>query len=554
MRQFSLFIDNEVRGPLSEYDIQDLIQQGSVDAETLCALAGSTEWEPLSNHFTFGSSLKLNRTSSNVKTEEETVAQTNRLDPSLRQKLLMYGLANAATVDQLSQTQGEMAVQAHEEEISSVLRTRKIGGIATFFVVLGLALVLGLTDNFVSHGLGALAKHFAKDDPVIAEKQKRFEVELKRFEDAKIEAAQAIFPKPPGAQNARNILLSRVKVTDGKGYKVSGVVDASPLANQVSKWNIKLDDKLKVYVLPFAIPENIAQKMTDQANVLDIILSPLLSDAAFENLKGEIIRSFPDAPAVPEAARLKTEMEVLKIPEVKNAISRVEFYIRNAEQPTAPQPNKQWATELKAFADKLRDLESRMRINVDPNARKQRWSEFNQGPGAELAAWVLASTAKEIKVAEDGAFLIDETGKIDPANAGQRVLVTVQINGDTLYLPWGSKYLRASDLRSEEIAKDILLVKEKYKVMDKPIVGGKRTWIKFRVGSRDMTYERTSPQWFYFFVAREHETDTICVMVDRETHAKYSTGDVLPFELLSKLEVYPKPTESSIPPPLSLAE
>jgi hypothetical protein len=69
-----------------------------------------------------------------------------------------------------------------------------------------------------------------------------------------------------------------------------------------------------------------------------------------------------------------------------------------------------------------------------------------------------------------------------------------------------------------------------------------------------MVYERPSPQWYYFFVARENETDTICVMVDRETHTKYNAGDAIPFEILSKLEVYPKPMESSIPPPLSLAE
>jgi hypothetical protein len=61
MRQFALYINDEVNGPLSEYEVQDLIHAGKVTAETLCAPVGSENWEPLSNHFSFTSGLKLSR-------------------------------------------------------------------------------------------------------------------------------------------------------------------------------------------------------------------------------------------------------------------------------------------------------------------------------------------------------------------------------------------------------------------------------------------------------------------------------------------------------------
>ncbi|MFM7208248.1 MAG: DUF4339 domain-containing protein, partial [Verrucomicrobiota bacterium] len=61
MRQFALFINDQVRGPHTEAEIDAMIARGDVTAETLCAPAGSTEWEPLSNHFSFGSKLKVNR-------------------------------------------------------------------------------------------------------------------------------------------------------------------------------------------------------------------------------------------------------------------------------------------------------------------------------------------------------------------------------------------------------------------------------------------------------------------------------------------------------------
>lgn len=372
---------------------------------------------------------------------------------------------------------------------------------------------------------------------------------MKRFEEIQAQAQAATFLRPTGGQVLRPILLNRLRIPEAQAFKVSGAVDTSPLGNLLTKWNIKVDDSIKVYALPTAMPADVLQKVAEQAAVLDTVLSPMLDEASFEKLRSDVVAAFP-TDAAPEAARLRAEMDQLKLAELKTAIDRVEFRAREAEK----SGNGKWAGELRTFTGKLRDLQNRIRINVDPNARKKVWSEFNAGAGAELGAWVLASSAKEIKVDQNGAFLVPEMGKLEPDVAPTRLLVTTQINGDTVYLSWGSKFLACRDLRSEEIPKDVFLTREQYKVLDKPVTGNRRHYVRYRVGDKEITANRFSPKWHFFVVARDKDTDPLIVMVDAETHGKFPVGGVVPTELLEKCESFPRLTESPAPAPLLAAE
>ncbi len=547
MRHFALFIENEVRGPLSEYEVQDLINAGSVNAETLCAPAGSTEWEPLSNHFSFGSSIKLAKKAE--KSEAEAEVDANRLDVDVRRKLLMYGLADSATVDQISKAQAEIVLGGHEADLRKRIGLHRNAGIAAFFVGLALTAYVGAATEVGGNLLGKAAAKFAKDDPKAQDGVKRFDSDVKHFEEIQAQAQAATFLRPAGGQALRPILLNRLRVPETQAFKVSGAVDTSPLGNLLTKWNIKVDDTVKVYALPAAMPADVQQKVAEQAAALDTVLSPMLDEASFEKLRADVVASFPND-AAPEAARLRSEMDQLKLGELKTAIDRVEFRSREAEK----SGNGKWAGELRAFTGKLRDLQNRIRINVDPNARKKVWSEFNAGPGAELGAWVLASNAKEIKVDQNGAFLVPEMGKIEPDAAPARLLVTTQINGDTVYLAWGSKFLACRDLRSEEIPKDAFLTREQYKVLDKPVTGNRRHFVRYRVGDKEIFANRLSPKWCFFVVARDKDTDPLIVMVDAETHAKFPVGGVVPTEVLEKCESFPRLTESPAPAPLLAGE
>ena len=564
MRHFALFIDNEVRGPLSEYEIQDLIAAGTAAAETLCAPAGSTEWEPLANHFTFGSSLKLTRTPAVEKTDEEIAAQANRLDPDVRRELLMYGLADAATVDQISPAQAETALTAHITRIKAQLNVHRFAGLGAFLVALALGAYLGLGDTPVSGLLGKAAGTWVKEDPKVAEQAKRLETEQRNFEKLRKEAAAAVFAKPAGGSPARAMLLARLRVNEASLFSVKGEVDTTPLAALVGKWNVKLDPAIRLFILPEPMPPKALHQVEDQSHVLDAILSPLMDDAGFETLRQETVRGFPDQPALPESARLKSEVETMKLAELKMMIERVEFRARASETDAGANvvgtraqlsgSYRDWAPKLRAFAGQLRELQNRLQINVNPAARGKLWSEFNAGPGAELAAWVLGANAKEVKVDEKGAFAVAETGKLEPATAATRVLVTAQINNDTVYLAWGSKFLACRDLVSTEIPKEQFLAREEYKVVAKTVTGGRRCVAKARVGGRDLAAERTSPQWHFLTVAREKDSDSLVLAVDAATYDKFAVAQVVPCEVLADLQVYSRPVESPIPAPLSAAE
>jgi hypothetical protein len=565
MRHFALFIANEVRGPLSEYEVQDLIAAGTATAETLCAPAGSTAWEPLSNHFTFGSTLKLNRGPAVERTEEESTAQANRLDPEVRRNLLMYGLADAATVDQFAPAQAEAALAGRIAEIQSSRRRHQFAGLGAFLTALALGAYLGLADTPVASLLGQAAGVWSKEDPKVTEQTKRLEADLRNFEKLRAEAAAAVFAPPVGGTPALPTLTARLRVAEGSRFNVSGGVDTAPLAGLVGKWNVKLDPTTRLFLLPTPMPTEQAAKVEEQSRVLDVILSPLMDDAGFESLRQETVRNFPDQPGVPESARLKTEVENMKLAELKVMIDRVEFRARACEQQgsttnltgsSAQQAGvlREWAPKLRSFAGQLRELHNRLQINVNPAARGKLWSEFNAGPGAELAAWVLGANAQEVKVDAQGAFVIAETAKLDAAAAAGRLLATTQINNDTVYLAWGSKFLNCRDLASAEISKEQLLAREEYKVVDKPLTGGRHCVAKGRVGGRELTIERTSPQWRFLTVARDKDADSLVVGVDAATYDKFAVGQVVPFEVLNGLRVFARPVESAIPSPLSAAE
>ena len=551
MRHFALFIDNEVRGPLSEYEVQDLIAAGTVNGQTLCAPAGSTEWEPLANHFTFGSTLKLNRAPAVEKSEAELAAEANRLDPEVRRSLLMYGLADGATVDQISPAQAEAALAGQIARIQAARRLHLIAGWSALVLAGATGATLTLTDTPVARALGTAALSFTKDDPRQAELARRFETELRTFEKLRADALAASFAAPTGGTPARAALLARLKVNPATGFNLRGEVDTAPLAGLVGKWNVKLDPAVRVFVLPATPPETVARKIEEQSNVLDAVLAPVLDDAGFDSLRAEVVRGFPEFPAAPESARLKTEVEAMKLPELKAMIERVEFRAQAAEKAPA---TKDWSPQLRAFAGQLRDLLARVQTNVNPVARGRRWSEFNAGPGAELAAWVLGADAREAKVDDKGAFVLDETAKLDAAAAATRVLVTTQLNNDTVYLAWGSKFLSCRTLDSHEIPKEQFLAREEYKVVDKPATGGRRCLAKARVGGRELAVERVSPRWHFLTVAREKDPDSLVVAVDAETYAKFAVGQVVPFETLAALQVFARPVESPVPAPLSPAE
>jgi len=564
MRLFTLYIDNEVRGPHTEIEIQELINLGTVAADTPCMPEGATEWLPASQFFTFAAKIKLSK---KLETSEEEIAlEANRLNPDDRRKLMMYGLADAATVDQVNQTQATTILAQHENNLKQINRRNKII-VGSFFVLTLLATVsLGLFTDIGGALVGKVVGQFIKDDPKLTDSTRRFSNETKRFEELRTESQNAVFAKPIGGQSIQPALNARLKIPATTGYTVTGKIDLKPLNEMLKRWGIKPDSEIKVYLLPSEAPAEVSQKITDQAAVLETILAPVADVAMLEKIKSDLISSFPHETTITESAALQNELKYLKVNEIRANIERVEYAAREAARVAQENESKggplaenakilrSWGNNLRAYAGKLHDLENRGRIWYNENNRKKVWSEFNSGPGSEIAAWVLSTEAKLIPVNETGEFSIPECANLDKNSAAISLLVSTRINGDSVFLAWGSKFLASQEIQSTQIPRDVFLAREQYKVTTHTFTGNRPLVVRYRVGERELSIRRLSPKWYFLNVAREKDSDSLVVLVSAELQEKYPVGSLVPYSVLLDLELFPRPTESITPSPFTVAE
>jgi len=381
MRQFTLYIDNEVRGPHTEIEIQELINLGTVTADTPCMPEGATEWLPASQFFTFAAKIKLGKRLEAK--EEELALEANRLNPDDRRKLMMYGLADAATVDQVNQTQATTILAEHENHLNQINKRNKIIVGSLFVLTLLSTLLFGLFTDFGGALVGNIVGQFIKDDPKSPDSMRRFSNETKRFQELRTESQNVVFSKPTGGQTIQPVLNTRLKIPASTGYKVSGKIDLKPLNEMLKRWGIKPDSEIKLYLLSTETPAEISQKVTDQSAVLETILAPVADVATLEKIKSDLSSTFPVETTITESAALQNELKYLKLNEIKDNIERVEYAAREAARVAQENESKggplaedakirrQWGNNLRAYAGKLRDLENRHRIWYNTSNRKK---------------------------------------------------------------------------------------------------------------------------------------------------------------------------------------
>lgn len=561
MRQFALYIDEAVKGPFSEYEVQDMIHSGKVTAETLCAPAGSEAWEPLSNHFTFGSNLKLSRrTTERPAGTEETEPTLPRLDHDIRRRLLMYGLADAASVDQISPIQADVLIRDTESRI----RRQILAWRTATYVCIGAGAIggwIGLNNAAVIGTLGAVADSVARQQDAKAGNQwSNFSRRAAEFEEGLIAASKAPFSDPQGGVAAGPILLGRLQVNEETAYNFSTRVElnSETLVGPLAKFGITLEPRRTVHLLNVDLPEDVIRRARAQAETLQLVISPLLDNAQFEPMRDELLAKFPDAPDIPEAARLRTELASLKVGELQMAADKVLFKAREAEAlgegkgaksggGPGPKAYALWAPRLRDFAAQVNLLRDRIRINTDPEARRKVWSDFNLGMGAELAAWVLSHGARTMESDEQGDVRLTETANLRADTLQRRALVSFRINADTVFLPWDSGFLVTGDATATRIPNDVFLSRERYKVVSLIEAGGKRHVYRGDVGGRTLSLFRDSPKAYYLAVAREKDTDALTVRVSEAMFLAAKRGDVIPFDTLLNLPIHANPAEP-LPP------
>jgi hypothetical protein len=233
MRHFTILIGNETRGPLTEESLMAMIADGTVNADTRCAPVGATEWVPLSAHFNFGSKLKVNL-GKQVSTEAEQAAATTRIDPDLRKKLLIYGLADSATVDSFTQVQAATAVRAKERLLSSQIRSHRIAKAAAFMVAVPLAFAAGLFAPFIPAALGLIVSSAIHEEGAAKAALAGCHQEIKqmRVSVRKIEAIA--FDPPLGGSLVGDAMANRLRIAPEKSFVLKGRFGSEQLSKNFS--------------------------------------------------------------------------------------------------------------------------------------------------------------------------------------------------------------------------------------------------------------------------------------------------------------------------------
>lgn len=221
MRHFSLLIGNETRGPLTEEEISAMIAEGSVTADTLCAPAGAQAWVPLSDHFSFGSNLKIKR-AKQVSTEAEEQAAAVRIDPDLRKKLLVYGLADAATVDGFTQVQALTAVLAKESSLRAHLRLHKAARIASFVFAVPAAFALGLFAPIVPSALGLIASASVPEQGSVRVELEKWRQSAKQMRISVRKLQTLAFEAPSGDIPAGDAVANRMHTDQSTSFVLRG--------------------------------------------------------------------------------------------------------------------------------------------------------------------------------------------------------------------------------------------------------------------------------------------------------------------------------------------
>ena len=541
MRHFSLLIGDETRGPLTEAEIATMIAEGALTADTPCKPEGSEDWAPLSEHFKFGGALKLKRTKPVANEAEEEIAAT-RLDPDIRRRLLLYGLADPANVDSFTQVQGMLALADHEKKISATIRLRRLAGHVAFGAALAVGTVLGLSRGPGGDLLAYCGGTFVKEELSARTSLLILRSEIAQFAELKSRAERAVFEKPRGGSPGYNVIANRLRIDPYSSFTLRGVVDTTPLSQRIAPWGLKLDADRRVFVLRDAPPAKTVELLKAQSDILDEVLAPALDEAGFAKLFAEVMATFPSA-ALVEAAALRQEAQGMRMSGLKLYIDRVDFRAQAASTLSA---QKTWSGQLEGFSARLKELHTKVIAMTSPAARRQRWSAFNAGPGAELAAWMLTSGAKEARLNSDSTFTVSSIQGINAESLNQ-VIVSARIAGDTVYFPWNSKYLGTGKWTSEPMAKAFLIERERYRITDKVTVGGRTYYATLQTPTHRFVYTRNSPQWRYLALARDADKDTIYALVDEKTYAAAAKGAKLTPSEIAPFNLYLSPEESVRP-------
>lgn len=248
MRHFTILIGNETRGPLTEEALIAMIAEGAVNADTPCAPEGTAEWVPLSSHFNFGSKLKVNR-GKQLSTEAEQETAAARIDPDLRKKLLIYGLADSASVDGFTQVQAVTAVGAKEAVLRAQLRRHSLAKTVSFFLAIPLAILAGLLVPPFPAALGMLASTGIFENGSAKADLRNCRLTIKEMRMSVRKIKDLNFEKPQGGIPMESAMANRLTIPQESSFFLNAKFSLSRINDGVTRAGGKLGQERTAHLL-----------------------------------------------------------------------------------------------------------------------------------------------------------------------------------------------------------------------------------------------------------------------------------------------------------------
>lgn len=583
MKELVLFVDNRVIGPFPPEEIKKRLEFGEFSAETPCAEPGATEWQKLGDVIspagTRPTVVRIAR-KTQEEAEEMKTATSEKLDPEIRKKLLLYNLADAISVDKFTPVQAKAAIKIHEDALKKGKNIKIAAGIGGFFVSFALASLLFTGVNFGTDPGGKGQKLFEKifEEPPNPEHKKtrqRIAAEADRLSQLREEVAAIRFTAPRSQGDPRQTFLGNVEIKNSDVSTITGTLDVSALPES-------LIPSTKFEVIQLKRLDGSTEELIKKQNELFAILSaPVWTDADLRKaIADELAKDFPKSDA-PEAAEIANRLkmfrldaidaqlqwlekrigEVAQLKEIqgrakeKNALRKKGTKDEAGEQQrkAAARDIQNWASrEMPKFVEKLKKFLAEKEIYYSAEKRAEVWREFSENKLPAIQNTVSENETQRASVGGNGEFILD--GRND------RNLIAVahfERAGDIYFVPakdeseQGLVRMSVSVNRKTLKPEDVLL-SERYVVSAKEKTGGTPLVTSGKILSQEVFIVRTSPEWFYITVekrAEEGESDSrrrpsVVLGVPAEFYETISVGDEVPMEKLLTFERFGKVAES----------
>lgn len=612
MKEYSLFIDNAVAGPLPQQEIEAKIKSGELPADVLIAAPGDTEWKPAKDVFNIRMGVRLSR---KTEAEEQRLreARQEKLDPEVRKKLMLYDLADAISVDKFSPKEAATAIADYERALAHK-KYMKIGiGVGAFFLVFGG--IFFTLDSVKLSGInrGLLAPITEMMVAPNEEYPKTIRSTAKDIEDLEKfrEEINALeFKMPNGGKDSRRDFLKQVYIPKEQSTFISGKVDATPLLSAILPEGMK-PDSIDIFFVP-RVSNDVKKILQEEVELLEQLKNPLWTD---EELAAKAVEEL--APALPSpdgvkmlSGRLNDWLSKLKAEDIaeqparwarlleqeiyrqdsqgrfyrpeekerlltrnpsKELISKLNSSKLKKEIENMPKdsPSKlavvRWCVhEMPPFLDKFQEFVDKNRINYSQAYRDELWKNFTDKNNATLLG--------EFEVPAMNAYPLEEDGSFRIARDNDRgMCLRVLVKNVTLFIPDDLKLkpadggrdvkaFSAGKVERERVKPEDRLLDEKYNVAKKITVGGKTYYAMGKIQRKPVKITRKSPTLNYIEVERVGEADpraktpkNICLLVPDEAEFNgMAVGASVPMEKLLTYQIFAQPREMQAPSKLTL--